>query len=386
MPAYKKRILPSHLKRAIKERDGYRCTRPGCPGWEESSPILHIHHVLPKKYGGSDEMSNLITLCLPHHKAVHADFYAYYPDARPALQRMWLHMRGMLTKIGAGIKYGTFYDYKTPLEYLTGHRSFRGGQDEVFEAVMKGRDVLFVAPTGVGKSVTYQLPGLLRQNSTLVISPLKALMKNQVEKLLEKYIPATYVNGDVGTRDRANRINFITRGMMKFVYVAPERYFKSRNSAPIFAAKYDLFVVDEAHCIDKWGSHFRQDYGELGTMRKGLGSPQTIAVTASASIKTQNEIIRSLDLQNPKVIVKGFFRANIYVHVYKGNKAKNLKQALEGYIPTSGRTIFYVASVKEGLILQEQLRDMGMNVFFLPWSIARRRKGQYSESIRWYEE
>lgn len=285
---------------------------------------------------------------------MHITFHAYYPDSMRAVQKMWYHLRKFTIQIESRTKYGEFYDYKAPLEYLTGHRSFRGGQDEVFQALQKGRDVLFVAPTGVGKSVTYQLPGLLRAQPTLVLSPLKSLMKDQVQNLWHKYIPSTYINSDLGGIDMKNRITMVNKGLMKFVYLAPERYFNSPKSKALFTQPYGLLVVDEAHCIDKWGSSFRPSYGMIGEMRRSLHAPQTIAVTASASRATQDEIIRSLGLINPVRIVKGFLRTNIEIVTMPspGSKKEQLKTVLRDYLPSSGKIIFYVASQKEGEYLQ----------------------------------
>lgn len=359
-----KRVLSYELKQNVRERDDFRCTVKDCQSHTEATPELNIHHVLPEKYGGTDDPSNLVTLCLSHHKMMHMDFHAYYPDSLRAVKRMWYHLRRVTSIVESKLKFGEYYDYKAPLEYLTGHRRFRGGQDEVFRAVMDGRDVLFVAPTGVGKSVTYQLPGLIYKNPTLVVSPLKSLMKNQVEGLWNHYVPSTYINGDLGVREIEKRIQFIAQGMMKFVYVAPERYFKSPKSKPVFNSKYDLLVIDEAHCIDKWGGHFRQDYGELALMRAGLGNPQTIAVTASASVKTQDEIVRSLGLKNPVKIVKGFYRPNIAITVRRGDKKELLYRVLQEYAQHDGKTIFYVGSVREGEKLRDILSQYGCDVGF----------------------
>lgn len=357
-----KRILPPELKQLVKRRDEYRCRYKNCPTWNDAHPELNIHHVLPEKYGGTDDPSNLVTFCLSHHKMAHIDFHAYYPDSLRAVQKMWHHAQKFVTQIESSARFGEFYDYKAPLQYLTGHRSFRGGQDEVFHAIQQGKDVLFVAPTGVGKSVTYQLPGLLRAKPTLVISPLKSLMKDQVQHLWSKFIPSTYINSDLGSIDMENRVKMISKGLMKFVYLAPERYFNSPKSAEIFQQHYGLLVIDEAHCIDKWGGSFRPSYGMIGEMRSNLHRPQTIAVTASASRATQDEIIRSLGLQNPVRIVKGFLRSNIEIITTPspGNKQHQLKTVVRDHLPVSGKTIFYVASRKEGELLQGLLSQYGL--------------------------
>jgi len=272
---------------------------------------------------------------------------------------MWQRVKVFTSKVESVVQFGEYYDYKAPLEYLTGYRKFRGGQAAAYRAMRQGHDVLFVAPTGIGKSVTFQLPGLLAKHPTLVISPLKALMRDQVQNLWQRYIPSTYINGDLSDNEIVKRISFISKRMLKFVYVAPERYFKSKNSKSIFTQKYDIFVVDEAHCIDKWGGNFRQSYSRLGDIRKAIGSPQTIAVTASASRKTQDAIVESLGLDNPVRIVKGFYRPNITIETNtegreKIDKLLHLIQA--GYIPVDGKTIFYVATVKEGIKLKGVLK------------------------------
>ncbi len=365
---YPKRTLTDELKRVVRERDNNQCVWVGCPSHNEQEPTLNIHHVLPEQYGGSDEPSNLVTLCVPHHKAAHVEFSGYYGDSASAFAKMLRWAKGYFRKVSANARFGIDFDHREPLKYLTGHSSFRGGQDEAFRAVMQGQDVLFVAPTGIGKSIIYQLPGLLRARPTLVISPLKSLMVDQVQKLMNKYIPATYINSDLGTYDKQQRMKFIAMRLIKFVYVAPERYYKSKDSAEIFSQPYGLFVVDEAHCIDKWGRNFRESYAELGGIREALGCPQTIAVTASASVRTQQEIIRSLGLVNPVKIVKGFYRPNITIvtnlHEVYAAKEDQLKHTLQTYGNHEGKTILYVTSVKQGHELQETMKKLGYRIPF----------------------
>jgi len=360
---YVKRMLPDTLKQLVRERDGNRCIWPECPSHSDSAAPLNVHHVIPEKYDGSDEPSNLVTLCVPHHKAAHVEFSGYYSDSMNVFAKMMQWVKVFWRRADASARFGLEFDYRVPLKYLTGHDTFRGGQDEVFSAVQQGRDVLFVAPTGVGKSVTYQLPGLLRDKPTMVISPLKSLMVDQVQKLMNKYIPATYINSDLSDYEKRQRIKFITMQLMKFVYVAPERFYKSKDSAEIFNKPYGLFVVDEAHCIDKWGRNFRESYAQVGGIRAALGNPQTIAVTASASVRTQNEIVRSLCLRDPVKIVKGFYRPNITIvtnfHAHFNNKEAQLQYALETYGKHEGKTIFYVGSVKKATELQLALKNLG---------------------------
>ncbi len=169
---------------------------------------------------------------------------------------------------------------------------FRAGQREVIEHVLRGQDVLCVMPTGGGKSLCYQLPALLLPGITLVISPLIALMKDQVDALAERGIRATLINSTLDPAEQRARMLDVEAGRFDLVYVAPERFRSPRFVAMMARVKPSLLAVDEAHCISEWGHDFRPDYARLGQARQRLGSPTCIALTATATDAVRRDICR----------------------------------------------------------------------------------------------
>jgi ATP-dependent DNA helicase RecQ len=163
-----------------------------------------------------------------------------------------------------------------------GFESFRAGQGEIIDTVLSGGDVLAVMPTGSGKSLCYQLPALLRDGLTVVVSPLIALMRNQVAQLRSYGIAAAALNSANDPAENRQVLDGIARGQLRLVYVAPERLTKPDTIDLLRRAKVGLFAVDEAHCISQWGHDFRPDYLTLGALQAELGGVQTIALTATA--------------------------------------------------------------------------------------------------------
>ncbi len=165
-----------------------------------------------------------------------------------------------------------------------GLESFRPGQDEVVEAVLGGEDVLCVMPTGGGKSLCYQLPSLALEGTTIVVSPLIALMKDQVDTLQARGIRAGLVNSSLSMAQQNEAMDQLAAGQFDLVYIAPERLRNTRFLESLKRTKIALLAVDEAHCISEWGHDFRPDYARLGIFRKRyLSDVQTIALTATAT-------------------------------------------------------------------------------------------------------
>ncbi|MGP0090739.1 MAG: DNA helicase RecQ [Xanthobacteraceae bacterium] len=191
-----------------------------------------------------------------------------------------------------------------------GFDSFRAGQAEIIETILDGRDVLAVMPTGSGKSLCYQLPALLRDGLTVVVSPLIALMRNQVAQLRGYGIAAASLNSSNDFAENRDILEGIARGELRLVYVAPERLMKPETLALFSRAKVGLIAVDEAHCISQWGHDFRPEYLTLGKVRTELGA-QIIALTATADASTRADIVEKLFPQPPKVFVHGFDRPNL---------------------------------------------------------------------------
>jgi ATP-dependent DNA helicase RecQ len=200
-----------------------------------------------------------------------------------------------------------------------GHSSFRALQLETVHAVLEGRDCLTVLPTGGGKSLTYQLPATLLEGTTVVISPLIALMKDQVDALNRKGIPATYLSSSLSDEESADRRQGIRSNQFKLIYIAPERV---RASRPLLE-RASLIVVDEAHCVSQWGHDFRPDYIGIGAQLEGLRAPR-LALTATATPKVREEVARVL-LRDPLVQVGSFDRKNLTFSAHTVTKNQKIE-------------------------------------------------------------
>ncbi len=192
-----------------------------------------------------------------------------------------------------------------------GFADFRAGQDDIISAVLDGRDVLAVMPTGGGKSLCYQLPALLRDGLTIVVSPLIALMRNQVAQLQAFGIAAGALNSSNSRDETAAILDAISNRRLRLLYVAPERLALGDTKAMLQRAGVSLFAIDEAHCVSQWGHDFRPDYLALGEVVASLSSVQTLALTATADTATREDILRRLFVRAPAVFVHGFDRPNL---------------------------------------------------------------------------
>ncbi|WP_203329160.1 RecQ family ATP-dependent DNA helicase [Candidatus Laterigemmans baculatus] len=207
-----------------------------------------------------------------------------------------------------------------------GLESFRPGQDDVVGAVLGGEDVLCVMPTGGGKSLCYQLPSLALTGTTIVVSPLIALMKDQVDTLRQRGISAALINSTLSAAEQSEAMEQMAAGTFDLVYIAPERLRNSRFLEALERVKVSLLAVDEAHCISEWGHDFRPDYARLGKFRERyLGDVQTIALTATATPTVREDICQLLHLKAPRHFVTGFGRKNLRFAVEhcKGDRDKD---------------------------------------------------------------
>jgi ATP-dependent DNA helicase RecQ len=218
--------------------------------------------------------------------------------------------------------------YREALKRYFDHENFRAGQEAIIRAVLRGDDTLAVLPSGGGKSLCFQLPALLRPGLTLVVSPLIALMQDQVGSLLQNGIPATFVNSSLGWAEMHRRL--VDMGRHRLVYVAPERFKSKWFLSSLRRTGVSLFVVDEAHCISMWGHDFRPDYLQLRDVLELLGRPQVMACTATATPEVREDIARQLGLSNPSVIVRGVARENLSLAVRRAaTHAAKLARTLE---------------------------------------------------------
>ena len=236
-----------------------------------------------------------------------------------------------------------------PTEFLPlfGLTAFRPGQREVIEAVLAGEDCLCVMPTGGGKSLCYQLPAVARPGVTLVVSPLIALMKDQVDQLLAKGLRATFVNSTLDPADQYARLDGMAAGEYDLVYVVPERFRSPRFLEAVRKSSLRLLAVDEAHCISQWGHDFRPDYAKLGRFRSMLGNPPTIALTATATDTVRQDIVAQLALRSPRTFIRGFSRPNLHYEVDLSHNKGRKEQVLEEFLRrTPGSGIIYASSRK----------------------------------------
>jgi ATP-dependent DNA helicase RecQ len=223
--------------------------------------------------------------------------------------------------------------------------SFRPGQKDVISTILAGQDCLCVMPTGGGKSLCYQLPAIVLDGLTLVVSPLIALMKDQVDQLDSLGLDVTFINSTLSMAEQHTRLDDIAAGKYRLVYVVPERFRSSRFLEAVRTAGLNLLAVDEAHCISEWGHDFRPDYARLGNFRRILGNPVTIALTATATDAVRRDIVEQLKLDDPQIFITGFARPNLFYEV-KSVRSDRLKgEALVELIKrTPGSGIVYASS------------------------------------------
>src|SRR6202167_4250432 len=240
-----------------------------------------------------------------------------------------------------------------------GFEDFRSGQTEIVSAILDGRDVLAVMPTGSGKSLCYQLPALLRDGLTIVVSPLIALMRNQVAQLRGYGIAAAALNSANDADENRAVLDRIARGDLRLVYVAPERLVKSDTLDLLKRAKVTLLAVDEAHCISQWGHDFRPEYAALGAVQAELAAVQTVAFTATADAATRADILDKLFSREPAVFVHGFDRPNLRLAM--AAKAGGRKQVADFVAAHRGQSgIVYCSSRRKTEELAEFLRQSGV--------------------------
>ena len=241
-----------------------------------------------------------------------------------------------------------------------GFDEFRPGQAEIVEAILSGRDVLAVMPTGSGKSLCYQLPALLRDGLTIVVSPLIALMRNQVAQLQGYGVAAAALNSANEAAENQSILDRIARGALRLVYVAPERLLRPDTIELFKRAKVALLAVDEAHCISQWGHDFRPEYAALGNVQAALGGVQTVAFTATADAATRSDILAKLFKRQPAVFVHGFDRPNLRLAMRaKVGGRKQVADFVEAHRGQSG--IVYCSSRRKTEELAEFLRQSGVN-------------------------
>ncbi len=252
---------------------------------------------------------------------------------------------------------------KTPgaaLKEHFGFSRFLDGQEEVISEIVSGKDGLVVMPTGGGKSLCFQIPALCFPGVTLVISPLIALMKDQVDALQARGVAATLINSTLSWPEQKERLDGMARGDFKLVYVAPERFRAESFLRALEGVEISLFAIDEAHCLSQWGHDFRPDYMRLGKALEKIGRPQCVALTATATPVVREDILKVLGLREPFERVSGFSRPNLSLGITAVDKAAQKDERIRAVISAHKTGIIYCATRKKVDLVSETLASWGV--------------------------
>ncbi|MEX0723204.1 MAG: ATP-dependent DNA helicase RecQ [Gracilimonas sp.] len=254
-----------------------------------------------------------------------------------------------------------FNKAESNLKKFWGFDAFRPGQDEVVQSVFEGNDTLVLFPTGGGKSLCYQVPATVFEGMTLVISPLVALMQDQVQQLKEKGVSATFINSTIPGYEVEQRLVNARNGMYKLLYCAPERLKTTLWEAELPKLNIDLVAIDEAHCISEWGHDFRPSYREIRTSLESIADQtRWIALTATATPEVQKDIVESLEFENPNVISRGFSRPNLKWWVVKPEKKKQKLEESVKKGAQKGDGLIYGGTRKNCEHLAERFSRLGI--------------------------
>ncbi len=251
-------------------------------------------------------------------------------------------------------------DLVSSLQQYFGFENFRSGQAEAIQSLLHGQHTLVVMPTGSGKSLIFQLAALHLPGKTLVISPLIALMKDQVDNLERRGISATFINSSLSHSEQNRRLNDFVAGKYRLIYIAPERLRSAQFLDAIKCQIISLLAVDEAHCISEWGHDFRPDYLHIAKFRAASGNPLTVALTATATPKVQDDLTRLLGLSQIQRVVTGFNRPNLALEVrYISDQAARLKTLQELLSNRGdGATIIYTGTRRDAEDVGEFVRTV----------------------------
>lgn len=352
----------ARVRALILERDGHRCVECG------ATTDLHVHHLVPRHLGGHDEPANLITLCAGCHGVRHPTLQVKL--ARRLLERWAIRLARLFDQAR---ELPAEADRLAVALRVLGKERFREGQLDVVLAALRGESVLVIRPTGSGKTLCFQVPALLRPGTTFVFSPLKALMTDQVRGLQRSKVPGTFINSDLDAAEKARRYELLERGMFKLLYLTPERFDPSSVRDPaeigrLARLRPPFLVVDEAHCVDRWGRDFRPAYGRLAQIRAQLGNPPVLAFTATAGVSMQRQILQLLGIPDARVIVADVDRPNIALIRYQTRSDAErypLVTALVNWArQRQGKALLFVPTRRIGEEVQAGLRSQGLELPF----------------------
>ena len=248
---------------------------------------------------------------------------------------------------------------KELLKIHFGYGSFLPGQEKAIDSILKNKDTVVVLPTGGGKSMIYQLPALIFEGITIVISPLIALMKDQVDSLQNVGIPATFINSSISPDEAKKRLNDAKNNKYKLIYIAPERFYNKDFLIDLKNIKVSLFAIDEAHCISQWGHDFRPSYLRLKEAIKYCGSPVVVALTATATPEVRDDIAKQLNLKDYEMVITGFARPNLQFAAIPSSNGQKIENILNFLITNHdiGAGIIYVGTRNKADEILEKLLE-----------------------------
>lgn len=347
------------VRRIVLERDGWTCRECG-----EKAPRgeLDVHHLIPRSAGGEDVASNCVTLCDGCHAGRHLNQQVSL--ARRTIERWAIALARFIDRgrelpeetraLDAGLR-------------LFEVSRFREKQLDAVLGALRGESQLVIAPTGGGKSLCFQLAAILKgQPTTFVLSPLKTLMVDQTSSLHERKLPATFINSDISGEEKRQRYELLEQDALALIYMAPERFgdrVKPQEVEWLLQRRPSFLVVDEAHLIDRWGEDFRTDYSRIADLRRRLGSPPVIACTATASVETQQRILRSLDMPDARVLVSGVDRPNIaLVRLEEWSDQRRAQIVAALLAKASGRAMVFIPTKKVGKEAQAAMASVGWHL------------------------
>ena len=340
-------------------RDNFQCVECGI------DEDLHVHHLIPRHLGGDDIPSNLITLCSGCHAVRH-------PNLQVSLSRRfierWALALARLLDINRELPENS--DRLSLALRIMGKQHFIDGQLQIVLAALRGESLLAVRPTGSGKSLCFQIPALLSPRVTFVITPLKALMQDQVAGLQRLKIPSSFINSDLNRAEKASRYELLQKNSLKLLYVTPERFDAEvvrdhREIDLLCMAKPSFLVVDEAHCVDRWGDDFRPSYGRIHEQLEKMGTPPVLGFTATAGIKAQRRILSAIGVPNARVVVTDIDRPNIALIRHEATSDMErfniTKRAIQN---AEGKVMIFVPTKKVGEEVKTGLQRVGLSVPF----------------------
>jgi len=270
---------------------------------------------------------------------------------------------------------------KELLKIHFGYESFRPGQEIAIDNILHHKNTVVVLPTGGGKSLIYQLPALILEGITIVVSPLIALMKDQVDSLERVGIAATFINSSISQDETEKRMARIKSGFYKIVYIAPERFYNQAFITELRNIKVSLFAIDEAHCISQWGHDFRPSYMRLKDAIKFVGSPVVVALTATATPEVRDDIVKQLAFEESELVITGFARPNLQFAVMPATNGQKI-ESIVNLLTTNqelGSGIIYVGTRAKADELAEVLVDHDVKAVVY-------HAGMDSESRNWVQE